>query len=194
MKKLIFLSIVLLAIALPAMAQQDAYFAKDSSKIALRMAYDDYKDLYDSRDYSHCIGDPYSPAAVGIASFFITGLGQMIIGDGGRGTWMLLGDIALVAAGISVAALTSTKDASGKSVPSTGGSIGLVCCWSAALGLNIWSICDVVKRAKIKNLYYRDCEKLKYSSLDVKLMPDVALVPIGQDIKPVAGMTLSVSF
>jgi len=194
MQKLIFLSIVLLVIALPAKAQQNAFFASDSTKVAPRMAYDDYKNLYDSHDYSHCVGDPYSPAAVGIASFFITGLGQMIIGDGGRGTWMLLGDVALVAAGISVSALTSTKDASGKTVPSTGGTIGAVCCWSAALGLNIWSICDVVKRAKIKNLYYRDCEKLKCSSLNVKLMPDFALVPIGQDVKPVAGLTLSVSF
>jgi hypothetical protein len=49
------------------------------------------KTKYDSHNYVIQAGDPYNPAASGICSFLIPGLGQMISGEGGRGVGFLLG-------------------------------------------------------------------------------------------------------
>jgi len=162
--------------------------------ITLRMAYDDYKDLYDPHDYIGSPSDYYSPAGSGIASFFIPGLGQIINGQSGKGIGIIAGDVALVAGGIIIGmACTKTND-QGKAVTSTGGAVALVACLAGSLALDIWSIFDAVKVAKIKNLYYRDCEMLQSSSFDVKLLPELALAPTAQGLKPTAGMSLVIRF
>jgi hypothetical protein len=38
-----------------------------------------------ARDYTRKITDPYDPNVTGVASFFITGLGQIIAGEAGCG-------------------------------------------------------------------------------------------------------------
>jgi len=162
--------------------------------ITLRMAYDDYKDLYNPRDYMRSPFDPYSPAGSGIASFFIPGLGQMINGQAGKGALILFGDVALSVGGFVAAATMQEKGPDGKAVTTPGGTAVALCCWAAMAALDIWGICDAVKVAKIKNLYARDCQVLMSSTTDVKLLPTMVFVPNGQSLKPAAGLTLAMRF
>jgi len=162
--------------------------------ITLRMAYDDYKDFYNTRDYMRSPYDPYSPAGSGIASFFIPGLGQMINGQVGKGALMLGGDILLGVGAIVAAVTMQTKGPDGKVSTSPAGiAVSLSCC-TGMLALDIWSICDAVKVAKIKNLYARDCQQLMSSNLDIKMFPALAFVPNSQSVKPVPGLTLAIKF
>lgn len=197
MKKAVLTILCLLALAFSVKAQESADSIRQSIKdrgVALRMAYDDYKSLYNPRDYVRQEFDPFSPVGTGIASFFITGLGQMINGEVGRGFAMLGGDVALVVGGILGFALLSPKGPDGTNYATTGAKICLCCGLAGSLGITIWSICDAVDMAKIKNLYYRDCQYLGATTLDVKLMPSFSVVPTSQSYQYAPGVTLAVRF
>ncbi len=73
---------------------------------------------------------------VGIASAFMSGLGQFINGDVGKGFGFLVAGAASYAAMIA----GTMKGSKGKGL-SLGGAL-------ATLGINIWSIVDAVKNAK----------------------------------------------
>lgn len=162
--------------------------------ITLRMSYDDYKDFYNPHDYMRSPFDPYSPVGSGIASFFIPGLGQMINGQGGKGGLILAGDVLLGIGGLVAAATMQTTGTDGKAVTSPAGTAIALCCFAGMVALDIWSICDAVKVAKIKNLYARDCQQLMSSNLDIKLLPSLAFVPNCQSVKPIPGLTLALQF
>lgn len=164
--------------------------AVEEKGITMGMKYSEYKDLYDAHDYYYDYRDRFSPAGSGIASFFIAGLGQMINEQALKGVGMLAGEIGLVIAGYCVADKVRVTGST-TTVKVNGGSIA---CWCAALAIDIWSICDAVHVAKIKNLYWRDCQHLTASSCEVKLMPDLAFVPNGQGLQPAAGLSLSIRF
>jgi len=153
-----------------------------------RMAYCDYKDLYDSRQYVRMPGDPYSPLGAGIASFFIPGLGQIINDQVGKGIGMILGETALVAGSIAFACLCVDDR---KTTPL--GTAGFFICLSGALAVNVWAICDAVHVAKIKNLYFRDCSMLS-GLYDVKLLPSLAFTQTPQGTQAAPGMTLAIRF
>jgi len=179
MKRLYIFLAFLFAFTMQATAQQVGSIPKG---ITARMAYCDYKDLYDSKDYVHVQGEPYSPVGSGIASFFIPGLGQVLNGQAGKGIGMFFGDVLLVTGAIVVGSVCTGK-----------ATAGVLICLSGALAIDIWSICDAVHVAKIKDLYYRDCERL-YGAVDVKLFPSITLAQTGQGLQPAAGMTLAMRF
>jgi len=203
MKKFIFLCLCVFSTAISVNAQ-DLIVKKDSTEIqakeisdkgiTLRMSYDDYKDLYDIRNYKSSPFDQYSPAGSGVASFFIPGLGQMINGQGGKGALILAGDLLLFTGGLLAAGTMTTTGTDGKKVTTPAGTAVAIICFAGMAALDIWSIIDAVNVAKIKNLYARDCQKLMSSGVDVKLFPTVAFVPNSQSVKPVAGLTLSMQF
>jgi hypothetical protein len=134
--------------------------------IKIVVANDHYrvnKKKYDSRSYSYLPGDPYNPASAGIASLFIPGMGQMISGEAGRGL-LFLGSFTgcLVA---SFAELVSMgQETSEQSVISSEKSLGWFC---AAICIDLWSVADAVRVAKVNNLANRDYHRKSYS-LSVK--------------------------
>ena len=65
-------------------------------------------------------------------------------------------------------------------------------CYTAALGLDIWSIVDAVRIAKVKNMYNQDLMKL--SSIDIDLYPSFNYVKMGNGLQPTAGFTLAMKF
>lgn len=161
--------------------------------IAPGMSYREYRKLYNSRDYVRTAGDPYTPVGAGIGSLFIPGLGQMINGQVGKGVGILCGSVALATAGGLIAG-PGMRNSAGKYVPDMGATVAYLLCFSGALALDIWSICDAVKVAKIKNMYYQDCAKLQASTFDIKLMPNFAMTQTGNKYQPTAGFMLSVQF
>lgn len=147
------------------------------------MKYSELKNLYDYYDYSSAPGDKYSPLWSGVASLFIPGLGQMLCDEVGRGLAWLGGSVGCVAAwylGFIWAWYSPT---------------GIPLFYAAPLGIiavNIGSIIDAVKVAKVKNMYFQDL-KSQYS-LDVELYPSVNCVQTATGIRPAAGLTLAVRF
>ena len=62
------------------------------------------------------------------------------------------------------------------------------------LAIDICSIVDGVRVAKVKNMYMEDLRKSGYYGLDVDLYPSVNYVHTASGIQPTAGMTLALRF
>ena len=155
------------------------------------MRYQDYKGLYDSSRYMKQENDPYSPFWAGFASFFIPGLGEAITGEWGRAAGFFFSNM-----GIALSQSLIVNDA----VIREGGyaydhlPAGYWILMAARVGLNVWSICDSVKIAKIKDMYYQDM-KAQRAGLDIKLDPFFAYTPAGgSQLQPVTGFSLRLSF
>lgn len=159
--------------------------------------YSDISGYYSTRYYQDRAGDPYVPALSGLASFFLPGLGQCIDDEWGRG-------LGIFAANIGFGLLEATE----ASLMFFGGAYGysegdgllaasfgaLMLTGAVHIGFNIWNICDAVRIAKVKNLYYRDVRDNRYG-FNMHLTPDLAFVPAaGNNLQPVAGLSLKVSF
>lgn len=150
------------------------------------MRYRDYKNLYDASTYRARWGDPYSPVASGFLSALFPGLGHFAAGELGRGFCFLGGymSLALAMGGLASDNVSSTFDSDFLRLV-TG---------SAFLGVYIWSICDAVKVAKIKNLYMRDiCGD--QVALDFNLQPYFNCVPTTTgNNRFVGGLALTMNF
>lgn len=169
-------------------APRPSYIPYTDSAIMPGMRYGDYKDYYDPHFYVPQPGDPYSRVWLGIASAIIPGLGEMIEGEWGRGLGVLAGNIAL---GV-VQVLDLEYDPQIKQVfPNS------ALYWVAGFArtaLNIWSICDAVRIAKVKNMYYQDLRGTR-ASIDLKIEPYFAYTPAASNtLQPAAGLSLSLNF
>lgn len=177
-------------------AQPQAYSAPESDTIlpadqlaSLRpgMKYRELREYYDFRDYYAKFRgyERYDLFVGGLCSFLIPGLGQMIAGEWGRGAGFLAGYIgcaSLMFYSLGIAALGE---------PGFGGGLALASS-IAAVALNIYSIVDAVRVAKVKNMYNYDMEQLAYN---LDLTPYVDLAYTGpQTLSPVAGLSLRLSF
>ena len=162
------------------------------------LRYRDYRKLYNPRMYIRQYSDPYSPAWSGIASAVIPGFGQAICEEWGRGTCFFLGSIALEVLAVTTSEgnyygydyLDFDSDLYNLEV-SPAGLFGL-----AGVALYIWSICDAVRVAKVKNMHYQDLLNRQSSGLDIKLEPFLASTPSpsAPGFTSAAGLSLKVSF
>lgn len=154
------------------------------------LKYKELKNLYTKRDYKKTSGQPYSPFWAGLASFFIPGLGECIDGEWGRGLCICLGNMALY--GVQLRDTDIVYDDKGNVISSSVGTVGFV----AGLGriaLNIWSIVDARKIAKIKDAYWQDC--FGYSAVTLSMDPYFAYTPVpGSGLQPVTGLSLKLTF
>jgi hypothetical protein len=156
--------------------------------ITPNMKYKELKSLYNYTEYTPTFAHRHSPGWSGVASFFIPGLGECINNEWGRGLGKFFGNVALMTTA-NVCVARSYIDYA----PAWQIEIGVaVVCYTAALGLDIWSIVDAVRIAKVKNMYEQDLRKLY--TLDVDLYPSVNYVQLGNKIQPTAGFTLAMKF
>ena len=170
--------------------------------------YKDLRDTYNPKEYVKSANDPYNRGLAGLGSFFVPGLGQIIVGEGGRGLGIFCGDALLGLAG-GVCAYKALeyveKDASGNYMKDADGNlvvkdekafkkwglsmIGLGC---ATLIYDFWNICDAVKVAKVKNMYYQDLQGSR--SMELKFYPSVDYAMTSNGNQAVAGMTVALRF
>ena len=148
------------------------------------MKYNELKLLYNYKDYIPSSSD-FNPGWCGVASFFIPGLGECILGEWGRGLGKFFGNAALVSA---AAVFTQAGFYSEEGGPL----IVAAACYAGALGLNIWSIVDAVRIAKVKNMYEQDLRQVYSFNLD--LYPSVNYIQMGNTIQPTVGFTLALRF
>ena len=138
------------------------------------------KSKYDYRTYKYQAGDPYKPGVAGFASLLIPGLGQMSSGAGGRGAAFLggfVGCITIYAIGSSHYYVDEEGD--------HGGPVPLYIGFFGAIAIDLISVIDAVRVAKVTNLYFRD----KYmTSYNLKLIPYIGSlssekIPLGISLK-----------
>ena len=155
-------------------------FDQRRSLAMVPMKYKEMAKTYDYRLYQKSLYDRYSPVGSGIASFFIPGLGQMICGEWGRGFAYLGGHVGCnILIGLSAIAESDTLVLMGL---------------AGILAIDICSIVDGVRVAKVKNMYMEDLRKSGYYGLDVDLYPSVNYVRTISGVQPTAGMTLALKF
>ena len=179
-----------------------------SAQVVPGMKYGELKKIYNAKDYVRSSDDPHISGLYGLASAFVPGLGQAVCGEVGRGIAVFAGDAAFgVAATVCVNKFLDyvEKDADGKYVKGEDGlfvvtdekaakkwGLGLI---GVAVGNAVywvWNICDAVKVAKIKNMYYQDLHGGR--ALEINLYPTVDYAMTSTGTAPVAGMTLSLQF
>lgn len=164
------------------------YTPNTAETVVPGMKYREYKNFYNTRDYVPQPNDPYSRVWAGIASALIPGLGEGVAGEWGRGACFFLGNIGLY--GVQLSGITYDSYTNTYSYSSL--------YWIAAaarLGLNIWSICDAVHIAKVKNMYDQDIRSQR-ASLDLKIEPFFTYTPTGlsSNLQPTAGLAMRLSF
>lgn len=167
--------------------------------------YRELKKMYSARDYDgREPGDKYSPAGVGIASFFLPGLGQYItgcqIGWGVVQTCLAIASIPLMTASRSYYHEEYTYGSSGHIYNHTSYSsrvwaaeiaVPAICVWA---GMGIWSACSASKAAKIKNLYYRDLKNQVTYKFELSPYVDLTAPVLASNQNMVAGLSFRVSF
>ena len=163
-----------------ATGRNEVFDQMSSLAVAPMMKYKEMAKVYDYRLYQKSLYDRYSPAGSGVASFFIPGLGQMICGEWGRGFAWLGGHVGCyMLTGISAIAESDTL---------------VLMSIAGLLAIDICSIVDGVRVAKVKNMYMEDLRKSGYYGLDVDLYPSVNYVRTASGVQPTAGMTLALRF
>ena len=155
------------------------------------MKYKVLKNIYDYKDYEPSIYDSRSPGGMGVASFFIPGLGQIISGDIGRGlAWVGGHLVAYGVTGIGASVMNSGDYYDAEDLEKTG-TIVFLAGFATMLTVDICSIVDAVRVAKVRNMYERDLYKKMYS-LDLHPSVNHILTPTGS--QPTAGFTLALNF
>ena len=183
-------TILALALAMMATAVFGQRMYQGDYDLRPGMSYREYSDYYNPRLYQHQFGDPYSRFLAGAASFFVPGLGQICDGEWGRGLGFLAGNVGLAI--LANNHKTEYYDAYGHKQIKVDGAWPLF--QAARIVLNIWSICDAVRVAKIKNMYYQDIYG-RYSGIDAKFEPFFSCVPSGNQQNTAAlGMTFKLNF
>ena len=166
-----------------------------SGSIVPGLRYRALKRVYDPKMYTRQLGD-ISPALCGIASWLVPGLGQGMADEWGRalGIWGV--ELGLTAV-LGLAAAGSTQYDQYAQAEVTGEFGVMLAALTALAALDIWNICDAVRVAKVKNMYYQDLRAQRgLAGFDVKLEPFVASVPsqTNQGFTPSAGLSFKITF
>lgn len=117
--------------------------------LTIHAQYRTYKNKYDVKDYRYQKTDRYNPTSAALLSV-VPGLGHCSIGEPLRGFGffgLTYGSVVLTVYGVSQAYQPGNKEMVGWLV---GGGAALF------VGSYIWSMADVTRVAKIKNMAFRD--------------------------------------
>jgi len=161
------------------------------STLGQEINYQDIKSKYNTAYYSERVTDPAYYTMVGVVcNVFMPGLGQLYVDESKRGV-ILLGS-NFIASGIGIAGMlmSLTIDENGRS--SEGGRLLLYTGLGASALIQMWSIFDVVRIARLKNIAYSEQRK-QSSYLDINPYAE----PIrfdGVQKSYVYGLSLSISF
>jgi hypothetical protein len=142
-----------------------------------------YKTKYDYRSYKHQVGDPYNPSVVGFVSFLIPGMGQMSSGEIGRGLIFLgglTGCIVIFAYGVNNW-YEEGGNVHGGPGPEYLGFFGAIC-------IDLFSVVDAVRVAKVNDLAFREKNK---AEINFHISPYFASFP---NEKIPVGLSLRIRF
>lgn len=152
------------------------------------MKYKELKNIYNYEDWYSGRGDKYNPTLMGLCSFLIPGLGQMISGEVGRGFAWLGGAVGCyflsgLTMAMGVAAMYGDNGVAGTLLMLTGP--------AAMLTVDVCAIVDACRVAKVKSMYAQDLRKMNYT---INLHPSIDCIVMPNGIQPTAGLTLAMNF
>lgn len=186
MKKIL----VFLAIAIASAATASAQVMNPAIKEGMK--YKEVKELYNYKEYDRASGDRYTPVGAGIASFFIPGLGQAISNEIGRGCAWFGGAVgSYFVAGIGMGCVQASLETENEALAATGAALTVIGLLSGCT-IEICSIVDAVRVAKVKNMYEQDLRS-RYS-FDLDLHPSVDYIQTANGVQATAGLTLALNF
>lgn len=197
MKRLFIILAITLATATAALAQEkteQADQATENTAVELvpGMKYRNLKHIYDYKDYQPSVYESHSPGGMGVASFFIPGLGQMISGEVGRGLAWMGGHVAAYSVLGIGSALSASADYYGEADMNMVDILVLVGL-ASTIAVDICAIVDAIRVAKVRNMYEYDLYKKIYS-FDLDLHPSVNYILTPTGSQPTAGFTLALNF
>lgn len=165
------------------------------------MKYKELKNIYNYNDWYSGLGDKYNPALMGVCSWLIPGLGQVISGEVGRGLGWFGGAVGCsvlmgIGAGVNASAYYvdsyATYDDYGYDEDiAIAGTVIMLAGSLALLAVDICAIVDACRVAKVRNMYEQDLRKQNYS---LELHPSVDYVRMANKVQPTAGLTLAMKF
>ena len=196
MKRLFIILAITLAGATAALAQEKTEQADQGTEnttveLVPGMKYRNLKHIYDYKDYQPSIYESRSPGGMGVASFFIPGLGQMISGEVGRGLAWMGGHVGAYGVMNLGSVMLESGEYYGSENLTAYGTLFFLTGLASVLAIDICAIVDAVRVAKVKNMYEYDLYKKLYS-LDFHPSVNYILTPTGT--QPTAGFTLALNF
>ena len=163
------------------------YFAKDISRINPKMKFQSLKSYYDADDFTYLGNPAYSPSRAWMNLAF-PGLAQFTMGENDLGALYLgLGTIGTIMMGIPIRDYLACGYFT--NVGRAWFVVGSVLCSS----IEVISILNAVKVAKVKSLYIADMEKLD-ASYSFTACPVVLPTYSHAGIRPIPGFSQKVTF
>ena len=145
------------------------------------------KTKYDYSTWTYEEGDPYNPTTCGVLSI-IPGVGQMVAHEFGRGAAFFGGFagcffMSAVGTGVAMGSSNETTLVLG---------VGLmVVSLAGAAAIDIWSIVDATRVAKVNNLAWRDRNN---TGLNLRIEPFISPIQTYEATKTQVGLSLIVNF
>ena len=138
-----------------------------SSAYGQKIKYKNVKDSISLTNYRQKIENPkYSPLLAGVCNYLIPSSGYFYIGEPVRGLYVLGGE--LISGGVFMYGLATIMNfAPGTNPADNNAMIVMLAGLVSMEAIFIWSIFDVIKVAKVKNLAYQ------YNNVSVSLSPTV---------------------
>ena len=144
--------------------------------------------------------DPYVPFNAGLLAYICPGLGHVYDGEVLRGMAFFWGTAACFSLGGSLLSARHTEQRYDPQYEeyyevslgvdrsyATMGTVFIL----GGVAVWIWNICDAVKVAKVKDLYFRDLTG-RLSAVNARVQPELGFAPVTG--RPTAGLSLKLSF
>ena len=163
-------------------------YVEPAAGIVPGMKYKELKNIYNYEDWYSGRGDKYNPTLMGLCSFLIPGLGQMISGEVGRGFAWFGGAVGCYFLSAATMALGITAIYSDNGMA---GTLLMLAGPAAMLTVDVCAIVDACRVAKVKSMYAQDLRKMNYT---LNLHPSIDCIAMPNGIQPTAGLTLAMRF
>lgn len=158
------------------------------SSFGQRVRYRDYKNQVSLENYRQQINNPkYSPVAAGVLNYVFPAAGYIYVGEPLRAAGVFA--TQLVTFSVFVYGLTMSMAVDYETGNSPRGARETMFAGMIATGtVYIWSIFDVVKVAKVKNMAYQS------NGYALKIIPDFQLYKMPNDVGYSSGVKLCLTF
>lgn len=153
-----------------------------------KIRYKDFKNKVSVKNYRQKVeNQKYSPVAAGVCNYLMPSVGYFYVDEPIRGLCVLGSE--LVTSSVFIYGLVLSMGVDSETQQSPEGARAVMFSGIIATGIiQIWSIYDVVKIAKIKNLAYQD------TKVSLMVKPDLFIVNQNDRNTATYGLRLSVNF
>lgn len=148
-----------------------------------KIRYRDYKNDFSTKQYRTKIkNQKYSPLLAGVCNYIIPSSGYFYVGEPVRGLCVLGSE--LIAGSVMMSGLVLSFEGGNSENSLTLMYSGMLATWL----IQIWSVFDVVKIAKIKNLAFQE------NTTAIDLRPDLIIINQNNNAVLTCGLKLKISF